>query len=164
MDRSSSSSFTKSLPEHAVTTSPLLVGEPTSEPSKPATTGTDLTQYYDLFSEQGARRIDEYRVALSRLDPGHSDPRALLDLVAAAHSIKVDSAVLGFYEMSELMRLVEYLFEQVRRGERAVNEQMVDHARQSIDFVEQMFARLKSSGSTDVADLRRQLDSLAMVR
>ena len=113
-----------------------------------------------VLLEEGDRWLAEIKLGLRRLEAGEPDLQAALHIMSAARSIKEASAALGWARVSEIMRILEGLFEEVRRGERSADDKVVNVARRSVSCVSRMLAEHRSDDSPArcLADLRTAAD------
>lgn len=113
-----------------------------------------------LLLEEGDRWLAEIKIGLRRLEAGDPDLPSSLLIMNAARSIKEASAALGWARVSEIMRILEGLFDEVRRGERLADEKVLNVARRSVACVARMLAEHRSDDSPArcLADLRIAAD------
>ena len=103
----------------------------------------NLNQDHDHFLDEGDRWLADFKKGLHRLEVACWNRRALLDIIVAARSLRTASALRGLQHLSEIMRIVEGLFEEVRRGERQADEKVINVARRSGTCAARTMARLK---------------------
>jgi two-component system, chemotaxis family, sensor kinase CheA len=124
----------------------------------------DMKEIHAVFFEESLEGLDAMEAGLLSLEPGNgNDPEIINTIFRAAHSIKGGAATFGFLAISNFTHGVETLLDQVRGGERAVSEELVEVLLASVDAIRNMLASLEDNADIDpmaVAELQKQIDDL----
>ncbi len=97
----------------------------------------DIDEMKAMFLEECSENIDILETGLLSIgDDANSD--TLNEVFRAAHSIKGGGATFGFAELSELTHHMETLLDQMRSGQREVNDSDVELLLQSVDLLRGM--------------------------
>ncbi|MFY9607151.1 MAG: chemotaxis protein CheA [Blastocatellia bacterium] len=107
----------------------------------------ELEQLLEVFREQSVRILDEMGDDLLALEAGAADPEIMTRLRRAAHTIKGDSACVGFEGVTEVAHRIEDVFDAVLNGEVKLERRVVDLVLQSLDALRAVV------GAEDVTDL-----------
>lgn len=97
----------------------------------------DIDEMKAMFLEECSENIDILETGLLSIgDDANND--TLNEVFRAAHSIKGGGATFGFAELSELTHHMETLLDQMRSGQREVNDRDVELLLQSVDLLRGM--------------------------
>ena len=107
----------------------------------------ELEQLLAVFREQSVRILDEMADDLLALEAGGADPEIMTRLRRGAHTIKGDSACVGFENVTEVAHRIEDVFDAVLNGEVELEKRVVDLMLVSLD------ALRAAVGGQEVADL-----------
>ena len=98
----------------------------------------DLTELREMFLEECRENVDILEAGLLALGGEDVDPDKLNEVFRAAHSIKGGGATFGFMPLSELTHYMETLLDEMRSGNREVNDADLELLLQSVDIVREM--------------------------
>lgn len=98
----------------------------------------DLSELREMFLEECRENVDILEAGLLALGGDDVDPDKLNEVFRAAHSIKGGGATFGFMPLSELTHYMETLLDEMRSGNREVNEPDLELLLQSVDIVREM--------------------------
>jgi two-component system chemotaxis sensor kinase CheA len=107
----------------------------------------ELEQLLEVFREQSVRLLDEMADDLLALEAGGADADIMTRLRRAAHTIKGDSACVGFERVAEVAHRVEDVFDKILNKEVKLEKQVVDLMLVSLD------ALRAAIGGEEVTDL-----------
>ncbi len=127
----------------------------------------DLTQFHEVFYEESFENLDAMEAGLLGFKSGAPDPEQVNTVFRAAHSIKGGAATFGLLVISDFTHVVETLLDQVRAGERMINESFVDIMLESVDLIRTLLADSRAGNKLDEGQsrkLREQLESLEQNR
>ncbi len=123
----------------------------------------DMQEIFGIFFEECAEGLDEMESGLLGLDPGAADTEAVNTIFRAAHSIKGGAATFGFTAISDFTHGVETLLDQVRDGERAVDQALVDTLLAAVDCLREMLEAQKCDaepGSDKAAAVKERIGAI----
>ncbi|MEK6301097.1 MAG: chemotaxis protein CheA [Acidobacteriota bacterium] len=109
----------------------------------------ELEQLLAVFREQSVRLLDEMADDLLALEAGGTDADIMTRLRRAAHTIKGDSACVGFEGVAEVAHRIEDVFDKVLNEEVKLDKQVVDLMLVSLD------ALRAAVGGEEVTDLAK---------
>lgn len=107
----------------------------------------ELEQLLEVFREQSVRILDEMADDLLALEAGAVDAEIMTRLRRAAHTIKGDSACVGFEGVTEVAHQIEDVFDAVLNGEVKLERRVVDLVLRSLDALRAVL------GGEEVTDL-----------
>jgi two-component system, chemotaxis family, sensor kinase CheA len=107
----------------------------------------ELEQLLEVFREQSVRILDEMANDLLALEAGAVDAEIMTRLRRAAHTIKGDSACVGFEGVAEVAHRIEDVFDGVLNGEVKLERRVVDLVLVSLDALRAVV------GGEEVTDL-----------
>lgn len=107
----------------------------------------ELEQLLEVFREQSVRILDEMGDDLLALEAGAVDSEIMTRLRRGAHTIKGDSACVGFEGVTEVAHRIEDVFDAVLNGEVKPGRRVVDLVLLSLDALRAVV------GAEDVTDL-----------
>lgn len=123
----------------------------------------DLSQFHQVFFEESLEGLDVMETALMDLDPQNVDDETINSIFRAAHSIKGGSATFGFTPVAEFTHVLETLLDQIRAGQRQVNNNHIELFLQSVDCMREMLALLQSGENADTPlgqELKKSFESI----
>ncbi len=124
----------------------------------------DLSQFHQVFFEESFEGLDMMESALLELKPDDVDAEVINTIFRAAHSIKGGSATFGFSVIADFTHVLETLLDQVREGERSIDQNVVDLLLQSVDCLRALLAALQNKESeidSSTADsLRHEFEAI----
>jgi two-component system chemotaxis sensor kinase CheA len=107
----------------------------------------ELEQLLEVFREQSVRILDEMGNDLVALEAGAVDAEIMTRLRRAAHTIKGDSACVGFEGVTEVAHSIEDVFDAVLNGDVKLDRRVVDLVLMSLDALRAVV------GGDEVTDL-----------
>ncbi|MEM6638393.1 MAG: chemotaxis protein CheA [Pseudomonadota bacterium] len=119
----------------------------------------DLSELRDMFLEECRENVDVLEAGLLALGGDDVDPDKLNEIFRAAHSIKGGGATFGFVPLSELTHYMETLLDEMRSGNREVNEPDVELLLQSVDIVRDMLDADPESDHDLREDMQKKLSA-----
>lgn len=112
----------------------------------------DLSQFHQVFFEESFEGLDIMESQLLELQPGDVDSETVNTIFRAAHSIKGGAGTFGFMQISEFTHVVETLLDEIRAGQREMEQRYVDLFLLSVDCQRSMLTSLQAG---DEADMER---------
>lgn len=98
----------------------------------------DMAQFHQVFFEESEEGLDDMEQGLLGLSSGESDAETINTIFRAAHSIKGGSATFGFIAIAEFTHVMETILDEIRNGERSVNQAVVDILLDAVDCLREM--------------------------
>lgn len=115
--------------------------------------GIDLSQFHQTFLEESFEGLEVMESSLLNMDSGADDPDIINTIFRAAHSIKGGSATFGFNNIASFTHVMETLLDQMRSGERSVNQEDINLLLRSVDCVRAMLSAEKNGESIEMTDI-----------
>lgn len=110
----------------------------------------DLEQFHQVFFEESLENLDVVEQMLLEIDvDADLAPETINTIFRSAHSIKGGSGTFGFTEVTEFTHLMETLLDEVRDGDRALTQELVDALLKSCDCLRIWFGNLQSKQPLD---------------
>lgn len=110
----------------------------------------DLEQFHQVFFEESLENLDVVEQTLVEINIEEDvDSEVINCIFRAAHSIKGGSGTFGFTEVTEFTHLMETLLDEVRDGDRALTQELVDALLKSCDCLRDWFDSLQNKQPLD---------------
>ena len=121
----------------------------------------DMSQFYEVFFEEAAEHLASMESLLLKLDVSAPDADDLNAIFRAAHSIKGGSGTFGFTDMTEVTHILENLLDNLRKGELALNQEMIDIFLIAGDVLKSQLDFHRGGAPVDEADIARVCATLS---
>lgn len=100
------------------------------------------------FFEEASELLADFEAGLLRLEETPADTELLNRIFRSAHTLKGNSAMLGFEDVAHFTHVLEDLLDQLRKGQRVVTPHVVDTLLASQDVVRVLLARVQVGSPT----------------
>jgi len=97
----------------------------------------DNSRFRETFIEEASEYLEDIETSLLKLEKFYSK-EAVDDIFRAMHSLKGGASMFGFPHINRLTHELESLYEQIREGERSLDEEGVSLTFRSVDFIKQL--------------------------
>ena len=111
----------------------------------------DLSQFHQVFFEESFEGLDIMESNLLALDLAEVDSETINTIFRAAHSIKGGAGTFGFMQISDFTHALETLLDEIRSGERDIEQEHVDMLLQCVDCLRELMSDLQAGGEPDMA-------------
>ncbi len=111
----------------------------------------DLQQFHSIFFEESREHITELERLLLGMDPSAPDPETINAVFRAAHSLKGESAAIGFNEISRFSHTLESYLDLVRQGERLLDADATDRVLEAVDCIRMLVDSRETGNPPDDA-------------
>jgi two-component system chemotaxis sensor kinase CheA len=126
----------------------------------------DPSQYADLFLTESREHVSAMNQWLLQLEregaAGSAEPVSAI--FRAVHTVKGMSATMGYAAVAELSHELETLLDRVRRGELAVNAELMDLLFRSADVLESSIEGAVAGRAVPMDDVMRRLRAFGETR
>ena len=123
--------------------------------------GIDEQKLRRAFLEESEELLEHLGEHLLEIEKNPTDRESVNEVFRIMHSLKSESAVMGFEALSEVAHTLEDVFSQVRDGALALDQTVVDVVLAGTDLVHEMMASISRGGRDSDFDIN---DVLAGVR
>jgi two-component system chemotaxis sensor kinase CheA len=106
-----------------------------------------MSQYRDLFVQTGKEYLQSLNSALLLLEKEPTNTEAIADIFRAAHSLKGQSAAMGFEQTGYLCHAVEDVFFEVKEGRLAVDSALADLLFEALDSLTASIDHIELDGT-----------------
>ncbi|WP_235602870.1 Hpt domain-containing protein [Piscirickettsia litoralis] len=123
----------------------------------------DLSQFLEIYYEESFENLDAMENSLLSLEVGDPDDEVINTIFRGAHSIKGGSGTFNLSCVTNFTHTLETLLDQLRSGERAVSQDLVDLLLKSTDCLREMLTVLHNNGEPDLTtadELQKQCQAL----
>ncbi len=110
----------------------------------------DLSQFHQVFFEESFEGLDVMESQLLELQPGDVDSETVNTIFRAAHSIKGGAGTFGFLQISEFTHVVETLLDEIRAGQRSMEQRYVELFLLSVDCLRSMLTTLQTGEEAEM--------------
>lgn len=111
----------------------------------------DLSQFHQVFFEESFEGLDIMESNLLALNLAAVDSETINTIFRAAHSIKGGAGTFGFMQISNFTHALETLLDEIRSGERDIEQEHVDMLLQCVDCLRELMNDLQAGGEPDMA-------------
>ncbi len=111
----------------------------------------DLSQFHQVFFEESFEGLDIMESSLLALDLQDVDAEMINSIFRAAHSIKGGAGTFGFQQVSNFTHVVETLLDEIRSGDRDIEQDHVDMFLQSVDCLRALLGDLQAGSEPDMS-------------
>ena len=121
----------------------------------------DLSQFHQVFFEESFEGLDIMESSLLALDLAEVDAEIINTIFRAAHSIKGGAGTFGFMQVSGFTHVLETLLDQIRSGERDIEQVYVDMFLECVDCLRGLMSDLQAGTEPDMSqadDLKSQFE------
>ncbi len=119
--------------------------------------GIDEKKLLRAFLEEAEELLEKLNMSLLELERDRSNPELVNEIFRLTHSIKSESALLGYNGLSKIAHSLEDVFEKVRNGTLELNRPLMDKIFSGSDLIHEMVARI-SKGDADIEPLFTDLE------
>lgn len=122
----------------------------------------DMDQYMDVFIEESKEHLQALNDGLLQFEKNTEDASIVDQIFRSAHTLKGMSATMEFEDIASLTHQMENLLDNIRNGQLAVTNSMVDVLFECVDILELMVFHIidGGDGKKDVSDLVERLTRL----
>ncbi len=110
----------------------------------------DLSQFHQVFYEESYEGLDAMEQGLLEMDVTAPDEEVINTIFRAAHSIKGGSGTFGFNQVANFTHVIETLLDEVRSGDRGLDQNTMDLLLESVDCMRGMLEELQGGGEPDM--------------
>jgi two-component system chemotaxis sensor kinase CheA len=123
----------------------------------------DLSQFHQVFFEESFEGLDIMESSLLALDLSEIDSETINTIFRAAHSIKGGAGTFGFMQVSGFTHVLETLLDEIRSGERDIEQEHVDMFLQCVDCLRGLMSDLQTGSEPDMTqanDLKVKFEAI----
>jgi len=123
----------------------------------------DLSQFHQVFFEESFEGLDIMESSLLALDLSEVDAETINTIFRAAHSIKGGAGTFGFMQVSSFTHVVETLLDEIRGGDRDIEQDHVDLFLLCVDCLRGLMTDLQAGSEPDMAqadDLKSKFEAI----
>jgi two-component system chemotaxis sensor kinase CheA len=123
----------------------------------------DLSQFHQVFFEESFEGLDIMESSLLALDLNEIDAEMINTIFRAAHSIKGGAGTFGFMQVSGFTHVLETLLDEIRGGERGIEQEHVDLFLQCVDCLRSLMSDLQAGSEPDMTqadDLKTKFEAI----
>jgi len=113
------------------------------------------------FLEDAEELLEKLNHCLLELEKDSANLEIVHEIFRLTHSLKSESALVGFTNLSELAHRLEDVFERLRSGALLLQKELLDAILAAADLLQEMVGRIAGGEGDDGVEFRSLLDSLA---
>jgi two-component system chemotaxis sensor kinase CheA len=113
------------------------------------------------FLEESEELLEKLSQALLELEKEPENLELVHEIFRLTHSLKSESALIGFGNLSELAHRLEDVFERVRSGALTLRQELLDVILSAADLIHEMVSRIARGEGDEGVDFRSLLGELA---
>jgi len=123
----------------------------------------DLSLLPDFVAES-MEHLEEMETNLLRLEADPGNLEILNDIFRSIHTIKGASEYMGMIKIAELSHKLENLLDELRKGEKTPNKEIIDTLIESRDLITMLVSEVERSQTeeTDTASMIKRIDRLSI--
>lgn len=126
--------------------------------------GLDDKKFLRTFLAESEELLEKLNDNLLELEKDAGNPESINEVFRLTHSLKSESALLGFTNLSELAHRLEDVFDRIRSGNLDLSRALMDAIFSASDLIHEVISRISTEQSDTGIDTRsviRELQSLA---
>ena len=123
----------------------------------------DLSQFHQVFYEESYEGLDAMEQGLLDMDVTDPDSEVINTIFRSAHSIKGGAGTFGFNQVADFTHVLETLLDEVRSGDRSLDQNAMDLLLTSVDCVRSLLQELQAGDEPDLTqanDLKAQFEAI----
>ena len=113
------------------------------------------------FLEDAEELLEKLNHCLLELEKDSANLEIVHEIFRLTHSLKSESALVGFTNLSELAHRLEDVFERLRSGAVLLRKELLDAILAAADLLQEMVGRIAGGEGDDGVEFRSSLDNLA---
>lgn len=118
----------------------------------------DLSQYQDLYIQTSKEYIQSLNASLLKLEKDNTDRPAIEEVFRSAHSLKSQSAAMGYHSTGYLCHVIEDIFYEIKNSRLPLTPKLADHLFKALDGLDSSLRRIeKENKEADLAELAEEL-------
>lgn len=122
-----------------------------------------MNEYLDIYLAEAKELLDEMNSSLLELEKNTEDADLINSIFRAAHTIKGNSAVMGFKSMEKLTHGMENILQDLREGKAEVNGKIMELLFVCHDFLENNLIVIMETGNEEEVSIDEILGKLHTV-
>lgn len=95
-------------------------------------------KYLSIFFKEGREHLDSLQKGLLALEKTPDDKVLLRELMRNAHTLKGSAKLVGLEEISAIGHRMEDLFEEIEKGQKRVDDQVIDILLKGADAISRL--------------------------
>ena len=123
----------------------------------------DLSQFHQVFYEESYEGLDAMEQGLLDMDVSDPDSEVINTIFRSAHSIKGGAGTFGFNQVADFTHVLETLLDEVRSGDRSLDQNAMDLLLTSVDCVRSLLQELQAGDEPDLTqatELKAQFEAI----
>lgn len=105
----------------------------------------ERNQYLQMFFDEAAENLQILNKRILELEKRPESSREIIDsLFRAAHSLKGMAATMGFAKLTELSHKIESLMDEIRKGQREIDDSLIKLLFKGVDHIGEIISCLKN--------------------
>ncbi len=125
--------------------------------------GVDRNKLRRAFIEESEEILEKLDEALLELENNTESGEIINEIFRLVHSLKSESAVVGFNTLSELAHTMEDVFDRIRSGTLNLSQEKVDVILGAVDLMHEMVSAISKGGRDSDFNIREIVDSLKLI-
>lgn len=105
----------------------------------------DMSQYLDVFLDEGKEHLTSLNKHLLELEKNCEDVALLNEIFRSAHTLKGMASTMGFDDLADLTHHMEDILSDLKEGKLAVNTSIVDLLFQCLDRLQQIIDNIETN-------------------
>jgi len=120
----------------------------------------DLSKYLDLYIQTSREYLEFLNASLLILEKNPQDKNAIEEVFRNAHSLKGQSAAMGFHGIGYLCHAIEDVFADIKKGKLAISSEIADQLFNCFDAITNSLDAIEKDGkemdvTTQTEDLKK---------
>lgn len=110
----------------------------------------DLSQFHQVFFEESYEGLDAMENGLLNMDMDDIDSEVINTIFRSAHSIKGGAGTFGFNQITGFTHVVETVLDEIRGGDRKMDQSLLDILLASVDCLRGLLQDLQSGDEPEM--------------
>ena len=121
----------------------------------------NLSQYRELYIQTGKEYVQNLNTALLKLEKKSTDKAAIDEVFRSAHSLKSQSAAMGYQSTGYLCHIIEDVFFEIKNDRLPLSAELADHLFKALDGLDRSLKHIEHKDQeidlSDEAEMLKQL-------
>ncbi len=126
-------------------------------------TGIDKNRLRRAFIEESEEILEKLDRALMDLENNTESEEIINEIFRLVHSLKSESAIVGFNNLSELAHTMEDVFDKIRSGTLNLDQDRIDVIINAVDLMHEMVSSVSKGGKDSDFNIGEVIDSLKLI-
>lgn len=123
----------------------------------------DQDRFKKAFLEEAGELLESLNEKLLDLEKNPEDSDVINEIFRLTHSIKSESAIVGYMNISELAHKMEDIFEKIRKSDLSVNTEIINSLFKAFDKMMEIMSAVQNNKNESKFDISNEINELSKI-